>query len=47
MTASATSKVNTSIAKQKLGLSFTPYETYLFDTIDALLEKEKKGWRSF
>jgi hypothetical protein len=40
--AAAASKVDTSIAKLLLGLSFTPYETCLFDTIDALLEKEKR-----
>jgi hypothetical protein len=42
VTAAAASKVDTSIAEE-LGLSFTPYEKCLFDTIDALLEKEKKG----
>jgi hypothetical protein len=35
-------KIDTSIAEQELGLSFIPYETCLFDTIDALLEVEKK-----
>jgi nucleoside-diphosphate-sugar epimerase len=38
------SNVDTSIAED-LGLSFTSYETCLFDTIDALLQKENKGWK--
>jgi len=38
------SNVDTSIAKE-LGVSFTSFETCLFDTVDALLQKENKGWK--
>jgi hypothetical protein len=37
-------RVDTSIAEKDLGLSFIPYEKSLFDTIDALLDKEKQEW---
>ena len=36
------SKVDISIAEKELGMSFTSYEKCLFDTIDALLEKENE-----
>jgi hypothetical protein len=36
--------MDTSVAEKDLGLSFTSYEKCLFDTIDALLEKEKQDW---
>ncbi|KAJ6573858.1 hypothetical protein DFH09DRAFT_1276923 [Mycena vulgaris] len=38
-------KVDTSIAKNVLGISFIPYEKSLFDTIDALLAMEKAEWK--
>jgi len=37
-------RIDTSIAENDLGLSFTSYEKCLFDTIDALLEKERREW---
>jgi len=39
-------KIDTSIAEKELGMSFISYETCVFDTIDALLEKEKNEWGS-
>jgi hypothetical protein len=36
--------VDTSIAEKDLGLEFISYEKCLFDTIDALLDKEKQEW---
>jgi nucleoside-diphosphate-sugar epimerase len=38
------SGVDTSTAENDLGLSFISYDKCLFETIDALLEKEKQEW---
>ncbi|KAJ6581945.1 hypothetical protein B0H19DRAFT_1117104 [Mycena capillaripes] len=38
-------KVDTSIAEKELGISFMSYEKSLFDTIDSLLEMEKREWK--
>jgi len=38
------SRIDTSVAEKDLGLSFISYEKCLFDTIDALLDKEKQEW---
>ena len=37
-------KIDTSIAREELGLSFMSFEKSLLDTVDALLEKEKTEW---